>query len=111
MSFKSVDRSRRARIADKIIRSLQDKAGIDPADIKMLTTVQRWIDEEALPNIFKVILSSLKVMQVQISDTNLKLNPPDILLQPRFGNIRAMEFHRFEESIAAGYEAAGMQLL
>lgn len=101
---------RRAKLTDKIIRSIQDKAGVNSSGAKVLTSVQRWINEEPLPNIFDVIMSSLKVMQVQISDTNLKLNPPDILLQPRFGNIRALEFHRFEESIAAGYEAAAIQL-
>jgi NTE family protein len=33
----------------------------------------------------------------------LAANPPDLLIQPKLGDIRLLEFHRAEEAIARGY--------
>lgn len=62
------------------------------------------------PGYFDVLVGSVNIMQDQITRTRLAGDPPDILVQPRLGDITVMEFNRAEETIAAG-EAAMQALL
>jgi NTE family protein len=66
--------------------------------------------QEPLPNIFDVLLSSISIMENQITAAKLKAHPPDILLQPELGHIRFLEFQRAREGISAGYEEAMLKL-
>ena len=75
-----------------------------------LNQIRAWLDEEPLPNIFEVLLSSINVMEIQITQTRLHLDPPDILIQPPLGHIRFLEFNRAEEIINVGYKEALRQL-
>lgn len=61
---------------------------------------------EELPSIFEVLFSSISIMENQITQASLKANPPDLLLQPKLGHVRLLEFQRAREGIAAGYEEA-----
>ena len=72
--------------------------------------MQRSVHIPKSPHIFKVMLSSIRIMQTQITRSNLKTHPPDLLIQPNLGHINLMEFHRAEEAIAEGYRAAKSQL-
>jgi NTE family protein len=72
--------------------------------------VRTWLAEEPLPNIFEVLLSSINIMETQITQTRLHLDKPDLLIQPKLGNIRFMEFNRAEEIIDIGYEETLKQL-
>lgn len=72
--------------------------------------VRTWLAEEPLPNIFEVLLSSINIMETQITQTRLHLDKPDLLIQPKLGNIRFMEFNRAEEIIDIGYEETRKQL-
>ncbi len=62
-------------------------------------------NREPLPGIFDILLSSVNVMETQITQTRLKVDPPDILIQPPLGHIRFLEFDRADEIIAIGYDA------
>ena len=72
--------------------------------------IKSWLDEEPLPNIFEVLLSSINVMETQITQTRLHMDPPDLLIQPRLGHIGFLEFDRAEEIIKVGYEEARKQI-
>jgi predicted acylesterase/phospholipase RssA len=45
----------------------------------------------------------------EITRNTLKLNPPDILIQPAVGNIMTLEFYRGPEAIEAGRAAVQEQ--
>lgn len=69
-------------------------------------TLHRWLNKSSGPSIFNVMGNSIDIISTQITLTTLQQYPPDILIQPKVGNIGHMEFFRVEEGIAAGYKAA-----
>ena len=67
----------------------------------------RWADtQEPLPNVFEVLLASVNVMEMRITESRLLIEPPDLLIRPALGEIRFLEFGRAEEAIEIGYAAA-----
>ncbi|MBC8401426.1 MAG: patatin-like phospholipase family protein [Candidatus Marinimicrobia bacterium] len=64
-----------------------------------------WFDrDDPKPNILEVMGSSLGIMEEQIARINLALNPPDVLIQPRLGDLKMFDFDQAERSIAEGYQ-------
>jgi len=90
--------------AHPIVLSLKNK--ISALDLPRLMQIKTWLEPDATPNIFEVLQTTIRIMQVQITKSNLKTDPPDLLIQPHLGHINLMEFHRAEEAIAEGYRAA-----
>ncbi len=84
--------------------------GLQSIDNSALNQVRAWLAEESLPNIFEVLLSSINIMETQITRSRLHLDKPDLLIQPKLGSIRFLEFDRAEEIINIGYEEAHKQL-
>jgi len=72
--------------------------------------MRQWMRRDPTPNIFEVLTTSINIMEAQITTIQLAANPPDLLIQPRLGHIRFMEFYRADEAIAEGYRAAKAQL-
>ena len=67
----------------------------------------RWANtEEPLPNVFEVLLASVNVMEMHITENRLRIESPDLLIRPPLGDIRFLEFGRAEEAIDIGYAAA-----
>ncbi|MGO8915422.1 MAG: patatin-like phospholipase family protein [Stellaceae bacterium] len=62
------------------------------------------------PSVFAVMARSLHIVQDRIARSRLAGDPPDVMIFPRLGDIGILEFHRAEESIAAG-EAATRALV
>ena len=71
-----------------------------------LPYLKNWTSKEPLPNIFEIILSSIYIMEKQITRDRLRLDKPQVLIEPEVGNIGFLEFHRAHEAIAEGYKAA-----
>jgi NTE family protein len=69
-------------------------------------TIQRWLAKSSGPGIFNVMANSIDIISSQITKTTLQQYPPDILIQPKVGDIGHMEFFRVEEGVDAGYRAA-----
>lgn len=90
--------------AQPLARFLQER--ISSLDLSAVRQIKRWMDKDPSPDIFEVLLTSIRIMQTQITRSNLKADPPDLLIQPSLGHINLMEFHRAEEAIAEGYRAA-----
>jgi len=73
-------------------------------NVPTLIQAREWLAEESLPNIFEVLLTSTNIMVTQITQTRLRIDPPDVLIQPPLGDVRFLEFNRAEEIISIGYE-------
>jgi NTE family protein len=54
------------------------------------------------PGYFEVLMTSINVMQDQITRARLAGEPPHVMLVPRLSHIRLMEFNRAAEAIAEG---------
>ena len=57
-----------------------------------------------IPNIFNILLQSFYIMQYEI--IRQRMLKADVVICPDVGHIEPYEFHRGEEAISAGYEAA-----
>ena len=64
--------------------------------------------EPKAPNIFDVMTQSIHAMEYKLS--KLALKPADIIINPDINHIGTFEFHRAEEAISQGYEAAYIML-
>jgi NTE family protein len=54
--------------------------------------------------------TSIGIMQKQISRINLEIDKPDILIQPRLGDLGMFDFDQAERSIKEGYLQTKLQL-
>ena len=69
-----------------------------------MTQAGQWLSRDPMPNIFEVLQESIHIMEARITETRLRLDPPDLLIQPNLGHIRLMEFNRAQEAIDTGYK-------
>jgi NTE family protein len=58
------------------------------------------------PRIPTVMVEAYNIMQDRIMRARLAGDPPDVMISPRLGGIGWFDFHRAEDAIAAGAEAA-----
>jgi len=86
----------------KILDALNNR--LETLDLAALTHIRQWMARDPMPNIFEVLMTSINIMETQITATRLKADPPEALIQPHLGHIRFLEFNRAEEAIVAGYE-------
>ena len=61
--------------------------------------------ESATPELMDTVLTSIELMQQRITRVNLAVDPPDILIQPRLGEIKRLDFDQVEHLIEEGYLA------
>jgi NTE family protein len=94
---------------NRLLNALNKK--VRAIDIPTLTQIRQWAGtEDTLPNIFEVLGTSINIMERQITVTNLKTDPPDILIQPNLGHLKFLEFNRAKEAIAEGYKEGRKQI-
>ncbi len=62
--------------------------------------------EDGAPGIANAMMDAFNIAQSRISRSRLAGDPPDFLISARLGNIGLFDFHRADELIAAGREAA-----
>jgi NTE family protein len=58
------------------------------------------------PGLATVMIEAYNVMQDRITRARLAGDPPDILISPRLGNIGWFDFHRADQAMRIGAEAA-----
>jgi NTE family protein len=58
------------------------------------------------PGIPTVMIEAFNIMQDRITRSRMAGDPPDVLITPRVGNVGWFDFHRAEEAIQLGREAA-----
>ncbi|HSO20428.1 MAG TPA: patatin-like phospholipase family protein [Desulfosarcina sp.] len=56
-----------------------------------------------MPDIIDTVMSSINIMQERITRINLAVDPPDVLIQPRLGALKMMDFDQVELVIEEGY--------
>jgi NTE family protein len=59
--------------------------------------------ELATPDIIETVMTSVSIMQERITRINLAVDQPDILIQPRLGQLKMMNFDQVEHTIKEGY--------
>ena len=89
-------------VGNRILNALNKR--VMAIDVPALTHVKQWMARDQMPNIFEVLVSSINIMETQITATRLKNDPPDVLIQPKLGHLKFLEFHRAKEAILEGYE-------
>jgi NTE family protein len=70
------------------------------------TARRRLLGNANRPGLSTVMVEAFNIMQDRITRARLAGDPPDILISPRVGRIGLFDFHRAEEAIALGAEAA-----
>jgi NTE family protein len=58
------------------------------------------------PGLSTVMVEAFQVMQDRITRSRLAGDPPDVMISPRLGRINLFDFHRANDAIAVGAEAA-----
>jgi NTE family protein len=71
----------------------------------LLPAIRETPDQE-LPSIFEVLLASVNIMGGAITQSQLRIAKPDLIIQPELGHFNFVEFDRADEIIAIGYECA-----
>jgi NTE family protein len=67
---------------------------------------RRFFGSASRPGLSNVMVEAFNVMQDRITRARLAGDPPDVMISPRIGRIGLFDFHRAEEAIAIGAEAA-----
>ena len=67
---------------------------------------RRFLGTAARPGLSSVMVEAFNIMQDRITRARLAGDPPDVLISPRIGRIGLFDFHRAEEAIKIGAEAA-----
>lgn len=80
--------------------------GLGSLENPVLAQFLEWLHREPLPGIFDVLLASIYIMQARITQHTLRLDPPEILIQPPLGAVRFMDYDRAQEVVDIGYRSA-----
>ena len=64
----------------------------------------------ATPDIIETVMTSVGIMQERITRTNLAVEQPDILIQPRLGELKMMNFDKVKHTIEEGYLGASEKM-
>jgi len=59
--------------------------------------------ERPTPDIIETVMTSIRIMENRITRMNLAVTPPDILIQPRLGELKMLDFDQVEHTIEEGY--------
>ena len=60
--------------------------------------------DDPTPDIMETVSGAIGIMQERITRINLAVEPPDILVQPRLGEMKMMDFGQVEKAIEEGYQ-------
>ena len=93
---------------NKLLEALNNR--LKTVDFSSLTQRRQWMKKESLPSIFEILITSISIMETQITAIRLKTDPPDILIRPDLGHLKFLEFNRAGEAIAEGYKECSNQI-
>ncbi len=66
--------------------------------------------DSVTPDIIETVMTSVSIMQERITRINLAVDRPDILIQPRLGELKMMNFDQVSHAISEGYIGVQEQL-
>ena len=67
-------------------------------------------DDTGAPGISRVMIQAFNIVQDRIARSRLAGDPPDLMIAPRLPPIGLFDFHRAEEMIESGAEAAAREI-
>jgi len=97
---KSPTRSRRGRTAD--VGKLSERLREQLRGTASLLASQILSPKHESPGFFEVVAGAIYIMQDRITRSRLAGDPADVVLTPRLGHIRLLDFDRGDEVIAEG---------
>jgi len=100
-SSRKKEKSGASSAASAWLEKQKEKIGQSTRD-----TVQHWLKKSSGPNLITILGNTVDIVSIRLTAISLQEFPPDLLIEPKVGSIGHMEFHRVEEGITAGYEAA-----
>jgi len=68
--------------------------------------IEGWMDREKIPGILEILLASYNILEVQVTETMIQADPPDVLIRPDLSDMAMVDFDRAEEAIERGYKKA-----
>ncbi|MGD9332178.1 MAG: patatin-like phospholipase family protein [Desulfobacterales bacterium] len=91
-------------IQNELLRKLSDY--YDSAETSFKSKISDLFHKESTtPDIIDTVMTSINIMQERITRINLAVEPPDILIQPRLGELKMMDFDKVAYVIEEGYFA------
>ncbi len=93
---------------DRTLQSISDPAGAQvPEAAGFLTGMRAKTSElRRAPGIAAAMMDAFNITQDRISRSRLAGDPPDVMISARLGKVGLFDFHRADELIAMGREAA-----
>jgi NTE family protein len=88
--------------ANELLRKMADF--YESAEMGLKNRIGELLHREAdTPDIIETVITSIGIMQDRITRINLAVEPPDVLIQPRLGELKMMDFDQVEHVIEEGY--------
>lgn len=104
---KNSERMERKRL--EVVKSWTDRFGSTGKNFS--SRIEKWFSrEEHSPHIFDVLGSSLNIMQRRIEEMNLLTHAPDVLLEPRLGDMSFFDFDHAERAIEEGFNCCAKSI-
>jgi NTE family protein len=89
---------------DELVRAAAIQAGLREKAEHLLR--RQFLGTQGRPGMSTVMMEAFQVVQDRITRARLAGDPPDVLINPRLGRINLFDFHRADEIIALGADAA-----
>ncbi len=107
--FKAVPETRTHPIRNEFLKKLAARYESTEKIIRKRLELQK-NNKPTTPGIRQAINSSIQLMQARITRVNLAVNPPDILITPRLGDLKMFDYDQVEHTIEEGYIATRNKL-
>ena len=91
---------------DDVIETALQQRGLRNMFAQERTLKRQFLGAEGRPGFSTVMMEAFNIMQDRITRARLAGDPPDVVISPRLGNIGLIDFHRANEAIEIGAEAA-----
>lgn len=91
-------------VSSELLRKMVDY--YETAELSLKNKIDELLHRESeTPDILETVMTSIGIMQDRITRINLAVEPPDVLIQPRLGELKMMDFDQVEHVIEEGYAA------
>lgn len=94
--------SNNPKVKSELLTKLTDYYETAEASFKAKINEMLGRDED-VPYIIDTVMTAINIMQERITRINLAVEPPDVLIQPRLGALKMMDFDQVELAIEEGY--------
>jgi NTE family protein len=82
------------------------KQAVSTLDHSTSTRLKKWLGADTTMNIFEIILSSINIMAAKITENRMKIDRPELIIQPPLGEVHFLAFDQSEKIIELGYQSA-----